>query len=100
MGLKRIERRRCPHDRWFKTEAKLNSLLRAMANYDDDKYTWPASFNETTVPIWVRMERYEAQKTLRRPDGMTWGPVIKIGSQNSPEVPMFGYHHNCGLFYD
>lgn len=99
MSLKRIERRRCPHDRWFRTEANLSSIMRAMSNYDDDM-TWPKPINETTVPIWVRMERYEAQKTKRRPDGMTWGPAIKIGSQNSPEVVMHGYHHSCGLFYD
>ena len=76
MALRRIERRRCPHDRWFKTEANLNSLLRYRTLYDDDKAHWPDSLRETRVPIWVRMEIYEAQKTPRRPDGKTWGPVI------------------------
>jgi hypothetical protein len=100
MSLRRIERRRCPHDRWFRTEANLNSILRSMTHHDDEEARWPKSLCETTVPIWVRMERYKAQETKRRPDGMTWGPVIKIGTLNSPEVPMFGYHHSCGLSYD
>jgi hypothetical protein len=98
--LTRIERRRCPHDHWFQTTARLNSILRCMTHYDDESATWPKALNEVTVPIWVRMEKYKAQETKRRPDGMTWGPVIKIGTQDSPEIQMFGHHHACGLFYD
>ena len=104
MSLRRIERRRCPHDKFFRTTARLNSILRAMANYNDDKIDlakpiWDV-INETTVPIWVRMEKYKAQETKRNPDGMIWGPVIRIGTMTSPEIPLFGYHHAAGLFYD
>ena len=75
-----------------------------MANYNDDAIDLPKRIsdvvNETTVPVWVRMEKYKSQVTRDRPDGMRMGPVIRIGTMDSPEVVMHGYHHNCGLFHD
>ena len=105
MSLRKIERRRVPTDRWFRTTAKLNSIIRAMSHYDEDAFeSMPKRIcdviNETSVPIWVRMEKYKAMETKAHPDGMIWGPVITIGTMNSPDVQMFGYHHNCGLFRD
>jgi hypothetical protein len=76
-----------------------------MSHYDDEAFESTPKricevINETSVPIWVRMEQYKAQETRSHPDGMIWGPVIKIGTMHSPDVPMFGYHHACGLFRD
>jgi hypothetical protein len=104
VSLRRIERRRVPTDRWFRTTAKLNSLFRAMSHYIDDRVELHPSINdvvnETSVPVWVRMEKYKAMETPSHPDGLIWGPVIKIGTFNSPDVAMFGYHNACGLFRD
>ena len=104
MSVRRIERRRVPLDRWFRTTARLNSILRAMTNYNDDAIEMPKHIsdvvNETTVPVWVRMEKYKAGASKKRPDGMRLGPVIRIGTMDSPEVVMHGYHHSCGLFHD
>lgn len=73
--------------------------MRSATHYNDN-IDWPPWINDVTVPIWVRMERYKAQETKRRLDGMTWGPIIKIGTQDSPEVNMCGMHHAAGLSTD
>ena len=52
----------------------------------------------STVPIWVRMEKYKAGERQRLvPDGMRWGPVVRIGTYEFARVQMFGYHNACGL---
>ena len=72
MSLRKIERRRAPTDRWFRTTAKLNSLLRAMSHYDDEAFESTSKrindlINDTTVPVWVRMEKYKAMETKAHP---------------------------------
>src|SRR5260221_4595009 len=100
MALTKILRHRAPLDgSWFQTTANLNSILRAACLYDDDM-TWPEMVDGVRVPVFVRMERYLAQVTPRRPDGMTFGPVIRVGTMDSPDTEMFGHHHACGLFND
>ena len=100
MALTRILRHRAPLDgSWFPTTASLNSLLRAVCLYDDDM-TWPKMVDDVRVPVFVRMETYLAQVTPRRPDGMMFGPVVRIGTMDSPDAAMFGHHHACGLFND
>jgi hypothetical protein len=39
-------------------------------------------------------------ETKAVPDGMIWGPIIKIGAWSSPEIKMFGHHHACNLNTD
>ena len=34
------------------------------------------------------------------PDGMRWGPVVRVGTVESPEIEMCGEHHACGLTTD
>jgi hypothetical protein len=98
--LKKVNRRRAPLDgSWFRTKARLQSIMRAAARYDDE-LSWPGFVEDTIVPVWVRMERYHAQETRQHPDGMIFGPVIKVGVFDSPEIPMFGHHHAAGLYSD
>jgi hypothetical protein len=102
MALRKVTRRRCPTDgSWFRTEAHLDSILRSMSRDKrrSDDMEWP-NVGGVWVPIWARMEKYKAQETKAVPDGMIWGPIIKIGSWNSPEIRMFGHHHSCGLSTD
>jgi len=100
MALRHIPRRRAPIDgTWFRTEARLNGILRAKSGYDDN-VDWPKFVNDTTVPLFVRMEKYEAQETTKNPSGMIFGPVVRIGSMDSVEVEMFGHHYNAGLYRD
>ena len=100
MALTKIRRHRVPNDGTvIRTTASLNSIMRAVSRYDDDM-EWPKFCNETSVPVYVRMELYKAQETRQRPDGMIYGPVVRVGAMDSPEVPMFGHHHAAGLFND
>src|SRR5487761_2349520 len=100
MALTKIQRNRTPLDgSWFRTTANLNNILRAQSLYDDDM-TWPKFVNDTTVPVWLSMRKYKAQETRENPDGMIHGPVMRLGTFDSPEVAMFGHHHAVGLFYD
>jgi hypothetical protein len=100
MALKKLTRRRCPLDgSWFRTTARLQSIMRAAAHYDDEM-VWPKFVEDTIVPVWVRMEKYKAQETREHPDGMVYGPVIRVGTFESPELVMHGYHHAAGLYYD
>ena len=100
MALTKVTRHRCPLDgSWFKTTANLNSIMRAECLYDN-RMDWPKFTEETRVPVYVRMEKYKAQKTRQRPDGMMYGPVIRVGTMDSPEVVMHGHHHAAGLTYD
>ena len=100
MPLRKVTRRRAPLDgTWFRTKARLQSIMRAVSNYDDD-ISWSRFLEDTTVPIWVRMEKYKAAETREHPDGMIYGPVIKVGEFESPEITMFGHHHAAGLYND
>ena len=105
MSLRRIERRRVPLDRWFRTTARLNSILRAMANYNDDAIELPKPHQRRGQrDDGARLGPHgEVQGAGRRGSGRTacgMGPVIRIGTMDSPEVVMHGYHHYCGLFHD
>jgi hypothetical protein len=100
MALTKTHRRRAPLDgTWFQTTANLNSVLRAQSHYNDDM-TWPSLADQCQVPAWLSMRLYKAQETRKNPSGMIYGPVMKLGTLESVEVEMFGYHHNAGLFYD
>jgi hypothetical protein len=100
MALKKMTRRRAPLDgSWFRTTARLQSIMRAACSYDDEM-RWPSFVEDTIVPVWVRMEKYKAQETRQHPDGMIYGPVIKVGGFESPEIELFGSHHSAGLEYD
>lgn len=75
MALTKTTRHRAPLDgTWFRTEAHLDSLLRSAAQREGgdtwDRYPSLKIAETTWVPIWVRMELYEAQRTPNRPDGM------------------------------
>ena len=96
-----IRRREAPLDgSWFRTTGRLNSILRAAVLYDDDKSQWPSWVNDTVVPLFVRMALYKAQKTKLHPDGMIYGPIVRVGSMASPEVKLCGFHHAAGLIKD
>lgn len=100
MALRHISRRRAPVDGTiFRTMARLNSIMGAACHHDD-KYEWPPFVNDTMVPIFVRMETYKGGETRENPSGMTPGPVVRVGSMDSPEINLFGYHHAAGLFRD
>jgi hypothetical protein len=100
MALRKVNRRRAPLDgTWFRTTARLQAIMRAVSHYEDDM-KWPSFVEDTTVPIWVRMEKYKAMETREHPDGMIFGPVIKIGDFSSPEAKMHGHHHAAGLYTD
>jgi hypothetical protein len=99
MALRHIPRHRMPVDgTWVRTEARLDGIIRCEAGYDDSLP--PESIRDSWVPIWVRMELYKAQETPKHPDGMIYGPVIKLGSLQSPEIPLFGHHCSAGLSRD
>jgi hypothetical protein len=59
-------------------------------------YMWPSKVNEITVPVYIRMATYKAGESKLVPDGMRCGPVVRIGTFDSPEIEMFGYHHCAG----
>lgn len=100
MALHKILRHRAPIDgSTFRTMGNLSGLLRVASKYDEDMH-WPVVCNETRVPIFVRMVKYKAQETPVTPDGMIFGPVVKIGSTESPEIEMFGHHWSAGLTQD
>ena len=100
MALRHIARRRAPIDAtWFRTEARLNGILRAKTGYDDN-VDWPKFIDDTIVPLFVRMQKYKAEETKQNPDGMIFGPVVRIGSMESTKIEMFGHHHQSGLFKD
>jgi len=99
--LKCIQRRQAPLDGSpFLTTGNLNSILRYATNYDDDKAQWPDWVSDTSVSCYVRMRLYKAQETKLHPDGMIYGPVVRVGSMASPEVELHGSHHSVGLFQD
>ena len=99
MALRHIPRHRMPVDgTWVRTEARLDGIIRCEAG-DDDSLP-PESIRDSWVPIWVRMELYKAQETPKHPDGMIYGPVVKIGSLQSPEITLFGHHYSAGLSRD
>ena len=94
-------RRQAPLDgNVFRTTGRLNSILRAAVLYDDEKSQWPDWVNDTSVPCYVRMRLYKAQETKLHPDGMIYGPIVRVGSMASPEVDLCGFHHAAGLFQD
>lgn len=98
MALTKTRRFRAPIDgSTFRTMANLNSLLRMITRYEDEAATWPKVCDDTTVPIFVRMHKYKAQETRETPDGMIYGPVVRIGSITSPEIEAFGHHWSAGL---
>lgn len=105
MGLKKHVRHRVPTDgTWFRTEANLGGLLMSAARNQGyafwDRYKSPDVADSTWVPIWVRMELYEAQHTKKRPDGMVYGAVVRIGNIQSPEIEMHGSNYAAGLSKD
>ncbi len=100
MSLVKIARRRVPLDgTWFRTKARLQSIMRAASRYDDEMW-WPKFVEDTIVPVWVRMEKYKAMETREHPDGMIHGPVVKVGLEDSPELLLHGNHHAAGLYAD
>ena len=100
MALRKVTRRRAPLDgTWFRTSARLQSIMRAAARYDDEM-NWPSFVEDTMVPVWVRMEKYKAAETREHPDGMIHGPVVKVGLLDSPELALHGNHHAAGLYAD
>jgi hypothetical protein len=100
VALRKVTRFRAPIDgSWFRTQARLNGILRATTGYDDIN-VYPSWVDKTTVPIWVSMRPYKAQETRKNPSGMMFGPVVKVGATDAPEVEMFGHHWAAGLSYD
>jgi hypothetical protein len=100
MALRHIRRSRVPLDgRWFRTEARLQSIMREAARYDDEM-SWPGFVQDTWVPIWVRMEAHEGEKTPTNPEGTYYHPIVKVGCLSiSPEVKPSS-PHSAGLFKD
>jgi hypothetical protein len=100
MSLRHIARRRAPLDgTWFRTEARLNGVLHSKTRWDNN-VEYPSFVNDTIVPLFMKMVKYKAIETPLNPDGMIFGPVVRIGSMESPEFDMFGLHYNAGLFKD
>lgn len=100
MALKHVRRSRVPLDgRWFRTTARLQSILRAAARYDDEM-NWPSCVSETWVPVWVSMvECHDAQQTRQNASGLIYRPTVRIGDMNSPEVKL-GDGYAAGLDKD
>lgn len=100
MALTHQPRRFAPCDgTWFQSTAWLGHILRAASRHDDSMH-WPKSMEDTRVPVWIKMEQYKAQETRENPSGMMFGPVVRIGTMQSPEIEMFGHHGAAGLFHD
>ena len=100
MALMKLVRHRAPVDGGtFRTMAQLDRILRVATDHDQEMRL-PDVCDETKVPIYVRMVKYKAQKTPVTPDRMIYGPVVRIGSMDSPEIEMFGRHWAAGLTQD
>jgi hypothetical protein len=105
MSLTKTIRRRAPIDgSWFKTTANLDNLLRIAAihegKWQEEDMKWPVITGKLHVPVWIRMHLYEGGKCKENPTGMLYGPVVKIGTVDAPELEFYGHHHNAGLEYD
>ena len=100
MALTKTTRRYCPNDGTpFRTTANLNSLMRSISHYNDDM-SWPKEIEDVIVPVTIQMRLYKGGASRQRPDGMIYGPVVRIGTEDSPEIEMFGMHHAAGLTND
>jgi hypothetical protein len=101
VSLVKLSKKRCPLDenRVFVSMGNLNSLLRVMSHYSDE-CVWPSDVNKIDVPVFVRMVRYKAGESRLVPDGMRWGPMVRVGSVESHEINMCGYHYAAGIATD
>jgi hypothetical protein len=101
VSLVNLNKKRCPLDenRVFVTTGNLNSVLRVISNYNND-CTWPSVRDRIEVPLFVRMIRYKAGESRLVPDGIRWGPMVRVGSSESPEINMCGYHYAAGISTD
>jgi hypothetical protein len=100
MSLKHIRRSRVPLDgTWFRTEGRLQSIMREAARYDDEM-SWPSFVQDVWVPIWIRVELHPGEKTHTNPEGTYYHPIVKVGSFDlSPEVKL-STPYSAGLYKD